>query len=230
MNISRRKLALSASALAAVGAVAALIAGVTFGLFTSSVAQTTHYVAGTVTLGGSATGSCDINTPPGTDVKPGDTYTCTFNTTYTGNSAYEALDVFVATKAGTGGTNLYNPGGTNGLTIGISDGTTTYTVPTTALTPPCPTVNGIDYSTGGWTCYGMNNELLRSTGSTVTPESFTITVNLPLAAGNIYQGGSADIVLTAHAVQTKNNTIACSGQTAPFTAGATCTPGTGFSW
>ena len=215
--IGKKRLLAAAGAVTAVAAVATLVAGVTFGLFTSSQTQTNGFTAGTVTLSQGASSTCTVNS-----VMPGDGGSCDLATTYAGNSAYEALDILIATKSG-GGTGqtsaLYTPAG-GGLSVGISDGTTTYTVPTVSTTCPAP------YDVGGYTCYGLSNELLRSSGSTVASNTFTTTWSLPSGTDNTYQASSAAIVLNAHAVQAANNTIGCVSQT----AGQSCVPSGGFAW
>jgi len=214
--IGKKRLLAAAGAISAVGAVATLVAGVTFGLFNSSQAQTNSFTAGQVSLTQGASSTCAVNS-----LMPGDSGTCTLIANYSGASAYEALDILIATKAGSGGTSaLYTPAG-GGLGVTINDGTTAYTVPTVATACAAP------YNVGGYTCYELKNELLRVTGASVASNTFTTSYDLPAATGNAYQTATAAIVLNAHAVQSANNTLDCSSAPA---AGSSCTPQNSFSW
>jgi hypothetical protein len=134
-------------------------------------------------------------------------------------SAFLGLDVLIETQAGSGGTKLYNPtDSANDLQITIADyqGTpVTYTVPTTATT--CP-----GSAPSGSTCYELDDELVNKAAFPVAPPNstvtYTTTVTLPTGSTTGYQGGAAQIILTAHAVQGKN-----SGSTTTCTAGSRCT-------
>jgi hypothetical protein len=224
MKTIRRRLVLVAGGVTALALSSTLVAGTTFGFFSSRPgAETNSFASGTVTLSSTVTGACTV-----TNMAPGDSSSCTLGTTYSGSlSAYVAVDVLIETQGGSGGTALYNPGGSNGLTVAITDNQgspVTYVVPTTseaAGVGNCP-------SSGGWTCYELDNELLGTaafaSGST---DTITTAVALPTAAGNGYQGGQANVILTAHAVQSKNNTISC---TTTATAGHSCTPSGSFAW
>jgi hypothetical protein len=219
---NRRQFLVGVATLTAVASVATLYTGVTFDLFSSQPsAESNNFTAGTITLSDNVTGACsDSNMAPGDSPAA-----CTLGLTYSGSlSAYLAVDVLIETQAGTGGTDLYNPGGSNGLTVSISDNQSspvTYTVPTTSTT--CP-----GGAPGGSTCYELDDELL-GTGSYSNGATDTIStsVSLPTAAGNGYQGGAAQVILTALAVQSKNNTIHC---TATPTAGQSCSATGGFAW
>lgn len=218
----RPRVLMAVATLVVVASVSALAAGVTFGFFSSTPsAETNQFTAGTVTLSSNAAGACNV-----TAMAPGDSPTaCTFQAAYSGSlDAYIALDVVIETQAGSGGTPLYNPAGSNGLTVSIADNQSTpvtYAVPTAAAA--CPSG-----APSGSTCYELANELV---GTSAFTNGFTVTfstsVSLPSAAGNAYQGGAAQVVLTAHAVQSKNNTLAC---TSTPTAGQSCTPSGSFAW
>lgn len=220
--LRQRRVLMAGALLLALGSFVTLATGITFGLFSSAPSpETNQFTAGTVSLTTSATGACDAVT-----LAPGDSPTpCTFQATYSGSlSAYLALDVLVETQAGSGGTPLYNPSGTDGLTVSVSDNQTspvTYTMPTTPTS--CPSG-----APAGSTCYELADELVGTgaftNGFSVT---FTTTTSLPLAAGNGYQGGGAEVILTAHAVQAANNPLAC---TSTPTAGQSCTPSGSFAW
>ena len=221
-KMKKNSLVLVGAGVLAAGAAATLLIGTTFGFFSSSApAESNSFTAGTVTLTDSVTGDCTV-----TNMVPGDSPTaCTLGTTYSGSvSAYLALDVLVETQAGTGATNLYNPSGSHGMTVTVTDnqGTpVTYTVPTTATT--CP-----GGAPGGSTCYELDNELIGTSAYTSgATDTISTAITLPTSAGNGYQGGAAQVILTAHAVQSKNNTLACS---TTATAGQSCTPSGSFAW
>ncbi len=74
----------------------------------------------------------------------------------------------------------------------------------------------------------LDNELVSTSAQAGGfSDTFSTTVSLPTAAGNAYQGGSAQVILTAHAVQSKNNTLSCSSTAI---AGQSCTASGGFAW
>lgn len=196
MHISRKRLLVSAGGITAAGAVAALVVGSTLGLFSSTPAsETNSFAAGTVTLSSDATGACTTTT----NIAPGDGGTCTFKATYSGSlPAYIGLNVLIETQAGSGGTKLYNPAdSTKDLSVTISDGLTTYTIPATATT--------CSGAPAGSTCYELDNELVSDTPASGGTTTWTTTWSLPTASGNGYQGGAAQVILTAHAVQSAHN-------------------------
>lgn len=214
-----KRLALAAGSAAAIAAVAVLALSATFGFFSAtSSAQGNNFPAGTVNLSSDATGACTVAAIlPGTSPTP-----CTLKATYSGSvSAYLGLDVLIETQAGSGGTPLYDPTGpAGGLQISVTDnqGTpVTYTVPTTATT--CP-----GSAPAGSTCYGLNDELVNMTAFSGTPSvTFATAVTLPTSSASGYQGGKAQIIVTAHAVQSGNNNFVGS-----CTAGHTC--GSAGNW
>jgi hypothetical protein len=215
---SRRPLALGGIA---VVAASGTLVGTTLGLFTSTPgAEANTFTAGTVALAGNPAGACSV-----TNLMPGDSPpACTFVATYSGTaSAYLGLDVLIQTQAGSGGGKLYNPpAANNALTVTITDNQATpvtYTVPTVATT--CPVG-----APAGSTCYALANLLVSTAPITATTAvTFSTAVTLPLAAGNETQAAAAQVVLTAHAVQSKNQTLP-----AGCTAGAACAPTGTFSW
>jgi hypothetical protein len=205
----------------AVVAASGTLVGTTLGLFTSTPgAEANTFTAGTVALAGNPAGACNV-----TGLMPGDTPTpCTFVATYTGTaSAYLGLDVLIQTQAGSGGGPLYNPpASNNALTVAITDnqGTpVTYTVPT--ATTACPVGAPV-----GSTCYARSTLLVSTAPVTATTAvTFSTAVALPLVAGNETQAAAAQVILTAHAVQSKNQTLP-----GGCTAGAVCAPTGTFSW
>jgi hypothetical protein len=210
-----KRLALAAGSAAAIAAVAVLALSATFGFFSAtSSAQGNNFSAGTVNLSSNATGACTVAAIlPGTSPTP-----CTLKATYSGSvSAYMGLDVLIETQAGSGGTKLYNPtDSANDLQIAVTDNqgaSVTYTVPTTATT--CP-----GSAPSGSTCYGLNDELVNKTAFSGTPSvTFSTAVTLPTTSATGYQGGKAQIIVTAHAVQSSNNSFV-GGCTAGHTCGA----------
>ena len=213
-----RPLVVGTVALVTAGAAAA---GTTLGLFTSTPASGSNgFTAGTIALSANSSGACNVS-----GLMPGDAPApCTYVATYTGTaSAYLGLDVLIQTQAGSGGGPLYSPpASNNALTVAITDnqGTpVTYAVPTTTST--CPGTAPV-----GSTCYQLTNLLVRTTPVTAsTAVTFSTAVTLPLAAGNTTQGAAAQVVLTAHAVQSKNQTLPVG-----CTAGAVCATTGTFSW
>jgi len=94
----KKRLLIAASGLTALGAAGAMVAGVTFGLFSAtSPAQTQTFTAGTVTLAQPANAACSIG-----PINPGDSNAsaCTFTADYTGNlPAYIGVDITVTGTA-----------------------------------------------------------------------------------------------------------------------------------
>jgi hypothetical protein len=178
MSIKKR-LALGAGAVATVGAVATLVAGVTFGLFSSTPgSETNNFTAGTVTLSSDATGHCNI-----AQVMPGDSGTCTFVATYSGDApAFVALDTSLS------GTGLYD-GGAAGLQLSVADD------------------NSTAYALSGTNLYVGADAAAPAN----TVHTFTVTWSFPDAgtANNPYQGKTTTLTMTAHAVQQKNNGTGC---------------------
>jgi len=223
-------------------AVATMSVGVTLALYSNRpTAETNTFVAGTVSVTSVVTGACAAST---NNMAPGDSASCTLASTYGGSlSGYMAVDVFVATQKSTaagGGsaTNLYNPtDGTNEAQITVSSTTPTVSYVTastsfgTAVT--CPgsgtSLDGNSYTTYS-TCYLLSNLLVSATAFASGTVTFTTGISLPSTEPNTYQGSSAVVVLSAHAVQSKNNAIDCTlGGTSP-TAGTVCAPAGSFAW
>jgi predicted ribosomally synthesized peptide with SipW-like signal peptide len=220
----KRRLALGAATATAVGAVAALVAGFTFGLFSATESSGANtFTAGTVSVG---TGSPASVTCTITNMVPGDSSagastgsksdsTCTYNVKYTGSAnAWLAVDVAVSN----GSTALYD-GTANGLQLYLKDGA------------PATYVNGTSYTQqGGGSAalpVGTTSNLLVSTtaAATGTAVNFSLDYLLPSSAGNTYQGGSTTVTLTFHAVQSGNNAL-------PGTcaAGQQCNASGSFAW
>jgi predicted ribosomally synthesized peptide with SipW-like signal peptide len=213
MRAPRKKhLAIAGGTIAAIAAAATLIAGVTFGLFSSQVnAGSQTFTAGTVTLTSTQVVTCTL--APG-DVKPGDSGTCDFNYTYSGNPAWLAVDIAGTSTASSTPPPAPYGGGPAPTAAGLLDGS-----------------NPLSLSIGSGsaltlTSHAVADVLLSAPTTPTTPGAGTVTLHgsLPLAAGNEYQGGSATVTLTIHAVQSKNNPTA--GSLTPCTQYAVCTAAT----
>jgi hypothetical protein len=232
MNMSKKKkrLAIIVGSVATVGAAATLAGGVTFGLFSASGASGANtFTGGTVSIGtntpisvvctlaGMVPGDSSAGAPVGSKADTA----CTYNMKYTGTAtAWLAVDVAVSN-----GTPVLYDGTATGLQLYLKDGT-----PTTYLTSTAPTA-GTTFTAQGGTATslptGTTANLLVSTipATTGTAVSFTLNYAVPIATGNAYQGGSATVTLTFHAVQAGNNPLpgAC-------VAGQQCNATTTFLW
>ena len=227
-NPMKRKRIQIALALATLAAVASMSVGVTLALYSNKpTGETNSFSAGTVTLTNNVASACST-----TAMAPGDAATCTLVTTYGGTlPGYMAIDVYIATKNGTT-LPLYNPSDTgNTATITLNSPSVSYTpLPTTGNTLACGTgPDGANYTTYN-VCYQVLNYLVSATAFTTGSVTFTTVLTMPSGQPNTYQGGSAVVVLTAHAVQSKNNTINCVAGGGTPTAGAVCAIAGSFAW
>lgn len=239
---NRKRLFVAAGFVASLGAVVALVAGVTFALFSAtSSTQQNSFAAGSVSLSKSAVTDCSV-----TNMVPGDATAafspvnsaqtnatmqqCKFTITYTGSApAYLGLDLGVSGTAGSAvqayaannlGTTPSNAvglydGSANGLQVQISDGTTTYWNGTS--------VNGSTFGASG----SANGLLVNNTPITSGTYTFTVDYALPQGAGNGYQGAGSNIKLLVHAVQAGNNGTPAS--IASCVKGQTCAAITSWS-
>lgn len=223
----KKRLAVGAAAATTVGAVATLVAGFTFGLFSASQGSGSNsFTAGTVSVGAGTPASvtCTI-----TNTVPGDSSTgapsgsksdtpCTFNVQYAGSAnAWLGVDVAISN----GSTALYD-GSSTGLQLYLKDGgSATY-------------LSGTSYTQEGGTSATLPNagasNLLVSTSQATANSAVDFTLNyaLPASAGNGYQGGSVTVTFTFHAVQAGNNTLP-----ADCLAGQQCNAGgdgSTFAW
>ena len=181
----------------------AFAASGTFGFFSATTSlSTSRFGSQTVALASNVSGSCNVsNILPGKSIAP-----CTMTASYSGTaSALLGLDVLVESQAGRGGTPLYNPSDpSNDLQISITDNQSpnpvTYSIPTTPVS--CP-----GDAPAGSTCYEQLDELVsaRPISSSYPTITFTTSVSLPSTSPTGYQGGSAEIFVTAHAVQAVSN-------------------------
>jgi hypothetical protein len=224
------------------GAVAALVAGASFGMFSATASSSTStFSSGTVTLGQSASTTCSVSPlAPGAGTSAGGgtptnatELQCSLTVSYSGNvPAWLGLDVSIAsTHAGsdpytglTGAPGLYD-GTATGLQVLIKDGTTTY-----MDSDGSPTGTTAGTFLGGSAATGASpsvSDLLVSTTpftSLSGPVTFTVDYSLPSGSTNAYMGAASSITLTAHAVQSGNN-----GSTSLCTAGRVCAGINGWS-
>jgi predicted ribosomally synthesized peptide with SipW-like signal peptide len=216
----RRAVRLAAGLVVPAVALSLAVTGVTLAAYSATeTSGQNSMAAATVTLANSAIANCPVSNllPDGT------TISCTFTTTYPGPSpAYLAVDVLVEAQAGSGGTALYNPSDRShdlDLTVTSSNPTVSYTLPTTATACSAGAPSGS-------ACYQLDNDLVSTSAVTSATVSFTVSVGLPTSSTTGYQGGTAQIILTSHAVQS-GNTLTC---TATPAAGSPCTPAGTFHW
>jgi len=239
-KFSRKRLALVGAAVTTVGAAAALIAGATFGFFSSAGvgSGSNTFTAGTVVVGldpGGTQVTCAIGpmSAGDTQAKSGNV-ACKYVIKYTGNvNAYMALDLAItgapgspieipygSVSAPTAAQGLYD-GTANGLQFTITDGTATY-------------MSGVQYNNQAGTATTLTPvtgsasvaDLLVNTTPVTNGATKTLTVNytLPTTAGNAYNLATSSIVLRIHAVQADNNTV-----TAGCVAGNLCSSGMAWS-
>jgi hypothetical protein len=201
-------------ALSTVGAIGALTAGLAFGYFTDTGTGTGSATVGSVSL---AVNSPATTTCSYTNLLPGDltgTETCALSVSYTGTgTAYVSLTIAVQSNAGSGvgAKTLFDPNDNDGLLLSITDGTSSFSVPTgSGTTAGCTPM--------GSTCWTESNDLAAwySSGpstahlaftSTSPAVTWTVTPLFTTTVGNAYQGASATLTLTATAVQTEGNTL-----------------------
>lgn len=200
-----KKMRPTLSLFSALFALGALTLGTTMALFwASSTSDSQQFAAGTVSIGnGAADVTCAV-----TNLMPGDSSTgwtsgskdrgqCTFNVEYTGSaSAWLSVDVAVTN----GSTALYS--GANGLQLKVKDGSHTY-VDGTSYTPAAG--GSATLSAGTPVTHFLLSTTPATNGDSV---SFTVDYMLPLASPNSFQGGSSSVVLTFHAVQSANQSVA----------------------
>ena len=139
---------------------------------------------------------------------------------YSGAPALLADDVTTTN----GSTALYD-GTATGLKLYLNDANSTY------LTSTAPT-SGTTFKTATGTATslpatGIQDLLVSATAAAAnTAVGFTLDYALPIASGNIYQGGSATVTLTFHAVLAGTNSL----PSACTSAGSQCLAGSGFAW
>jgi hypothetical protein len=226
---TKKRLAIAGAVAVTLGAVGTLVGGTTFGLFSSTNSSGSNtFTAGTVTVGPGSASSVTCTIP---NMVPGDSSSgapignktdtqCTYNVKYTGSAgAWLGVDVTVTN----GSTALYD-GTATGLQLYMKNGSTTF------LTSTAPTAGTTYAKEGGASAdlpAGTTSNLLVSTtaATTGTAVNFTLDYAVPIATGNNYQGGSATVTLTFHAVQSGNNPLP-----SDCAAGQQCNAGSTFVW
>lgn len=220
--------------MAAIAGIGMAGVGGTSALFTSTAgSQTATFNAGTVVLdnvGSSASTTCTVgNLAPGTlgtspttsSVNGGNNTTtppnptaCSMNVSYDGSlRAWILLDVSVTSNSAdaatspVGGQALFNggPGSLQLSVLGTPAASSSFTQAGqvfSAGSPTCTTSSG-----GLQSCTSTVTNQLVGTSPAQPGQSGTFELDsyFPLLAGNGYQGGSAKVTLTAHAVQYDNN-------------------------
>jgi predicted ribosomally synthesized peptide with SipW-like signal peptide len=236
MKNKKRGLLLGASAVAGLAAIASLVAGGTFGLFSTSKTGTPNsFTAGKVTVstGTGTTVKCTItNLLPGTSSKGASLgsktqTTCKWSVKYTGSvPADVAVNVAVAN-----GTNaLFTSGSNQGIQFYLKAGATTL-LTSTATDTYTPGGGGTTYLNSGGSATalpaaGVSNLLIANTAPANTAVTFTLDYLVPLGSTNTYNNtteNSVTVTLTFHAVQSKNNANTC-------TVGRQCTTTGTFHW
>ena len=234
-RFTRKRLLTAAGFVATLFAVMSLVTGITFALMsanTSAHAQANGFATGTVSVGKTGTQfTCNISA-----MNPGDSSagapidskadnTCKFGVQYTGSvNAWVAVDVAISN----GATALYD-GSNQGLQLYLSDGTTTYVTSSAADSGGSGTTYKAQNS-GTATqlpSTGISDLLVSSTASTPgTTVPFALDYALPADTALTYEGGSATITLTFHAVQAGNNALPTGSNSC--STGQQCL--TGMSW
>jgi hypothetical protein len=238
---SRKRLLLVGGAVTSVGAAAALLAGATFGFFSSAGVASggNTFTAGHVVVGLDSNGvqvPCAIGpmSPGDTDAKAGNVV-CKYEVKYTGDvNAYLAMDLAITGAPGTpievpytqttapaAKQGLYD-GSATGLQFTISDGTVNYMSGTTYKDQATGAATNLTAS-GGTASIA---DLLVTATPITTGATKHITVNytLPTTAGNGYNLATSTLVMRIHAVQADNNAIPSSC----LAAGNVCA--TGMNW
>lgn len=210
---------------------AALVTGLAYGFFASAGSGDGSATVGTLALGlnAPASSSCTYS-----NLTPGDLAglnQCTLAVNYTGSvPAYVSLSVDVSSSAGTGGGLLFNGSGSSGLTFAISDGHTSFEVPsgpgsTGGSCPAGDTCWTSPDDLAAWYSGGAANLDFTSSSPVVT---WTVTPLFPTSAGNTFEGGRATLTLTARAVQGTPNPLPAGCDLS--TIGQSCPANGSFVW
>ncbi len=219
MRVLLRRLALAA---AAMGIAAGLVTAATFGLFSGAASgQTSHFATGTLSVGAVADSSPCTIAPmapgdsssallfPGTDDSVDSA--CSYEVKYEGSvPAWVGLTVTTQSSASAPGTEALLDGQPLGLQVVIQDS------------------YGNHFGIGPVSCSGAYpnasscqssapDQLVIKTGSAFTNadksvndswhDTFVVNYALPLASPGVYRAGTAQIVLSAVAVQAPHNPV-----------------------
>ncbi len=185
--------------------------------------------AGTVTLHLNDSGShvCDYGL-----LAPGDltgTAHCTLSVTYRGSiPAYLALTIRISSKAGSGGSPLYDGSNSTGLTLRVKEGRHSFTVPTGpgSTGRPCR---------AGFSCWTAQDELAAPPSGTASLRfhrgdtvTFILTPRFAAGTGNAFQDGKAKVSLAVQAVQAPANPLPATCNAS--TIGQPCPASGTFTW
>jgi hypothetical protein len=216
---------------ATVLAVTGLVTGLASATLNATGSGAGSASTGSVAIGvnSAATRSCSYGS-----LLPGDLTgagSCALSVSYTGTlTAFLSLTIGVQAKPGRGTAPLYDGTNASGLTLSVTDGHNSFTVPTGpgSTGGSCPS---------GFTCWTAANDLAAWYGGNGapsvtftggTPVTFTVTPSFPRTVGNAYQGGTATVTLTAQAVQAPGNPLPPGCSTA--TIGRPCPAAGTFTW
>jgi hypothetical protein len=221
---SRKRLLLVGGALISIGAATALVAGATFGFFSSAgvASGSNTFTAGHVVVGldsGGTQVTCAIGpmSAGDTQAKSGNV-SCEYDVKYTGNvKAFMALDLAITGAPGTpieipygsvsapaAAQGLYD-GTANGLQFSITDGASTSYLSGTQYNNQAGTATTLTPTSGSASIADL---LVTATPITTNATTHvTVTYTLPTSAGNAYNLATSSIVLTVHAVQADNNAL-----------------------
>ena len=204
---------------------------IAYGFFSARGTGAGASATGTVKLG---VGEPATTTCTYAGLSPGDlagSSTCALSVNYTGSvPAFVSITVEVRSIAGSGGATLYDGSNTDGLTFSVSDGQTSFAVPTgPGLTGgSCP---------AGYTCWSSPDDLAAwysgATSSLIFTNAsptvtWTVTPFFPASAGNQYQGASASLTLVAQAIQSEPTPLPAGCTTS--TIGQSCPSSGAFTW
>ena len=222
---TKKRVIVGAGMISTLGAVATLVAGVTFGFFSATVpGQDSTFAAGTVTFDQPAANTCSVS-----NIQPGDSGTCTFNVvTYTGTvsgGAYLGVDLAVTNPLAGSPVQPYAPGNAGTIPTAapaLYDGTANgLQVSITDNQSPQVTYMNQDQWNGvaaSGTTPSITDLLVNTTPfTTTTSVTFTINWSLPVTANNAYADAGSTITMLVHAVQASHN-----GTTSGCTAGDVC--------
>ena len=227
----KRRLALATAATTTFGAVTTLVAGVTFGLFSATLnSPTNHFATGSVSLTQAAATQCNLtsmvpnDSSKGAPIGSNDETPCTFGVSYTGVSAYLAVDIDVAIP-GSGA--LYD-GTSKGLQLYLTDGGGNHYVYGDTVVPGGTGTQLVNDAGSTVTLpVGDTKDLLITTAAT-TSTTVTLTLDYGLTSDSgSYTSAAVDVTLTVHAVQSEGNTLSCASTP---TIGHQCSGTGGFVW
>jgi len=208
----KRRLVFAAGVLATVGSVAALSTGVTYGFFSAtSPSQDNTFSSGTVSLSQPFATSCSV-----TAIQPGDAGSCQFTVTYAGTvsgGVWLGMDLAVTNPVPGVPVAPYAPGASGDVpaaAAGLYDSSASGLQVTITDNQPSPVTYMSGTTWNGAPTVGATPSvadlLVDTTPVTATSSvTFTVSWQLPISAGNAYDGAASTISILVHAVQAANN-------------------------